>query len=68
MKKLQKKVEKYKLDKLTADTPVRAGLNFYGDTPNNGYMFTDDNGVDHLYVIEQSGMDGSLITWEYTLD
>jgi hypothetical protein len=57
--------ERYKLDALTPDTPVRAGLNFIGDIPNNGFMYTDDTGVDHLFVIGQSGMDGSLVIQEY---
>ena len=57
--------EKFSLDKLTPDTPLLAGLNFIGDMPNNGFMYTDDSGKEHLFVLGQSGMDGSLITWEY---
>lgn len=57
--------ERYKLETLTPDMPVCAGLNFPGDTPNNGFMYTDSEGNDHLFVLEVSGKDGSLIVWEY---
>ena len=57
--------ERFKLDTLTPDKPVCAGMNFYGTIPNNGYMYTDNEGNDHLFVLEQSGKDGSLYVWEY---
>ncbi|SEP78921.1 hypothetical protein SAMN02910369_00638 [Lachnospiraceae bacterium NE2001] len=57
--------ERYKLDVLTPDMPVCAGLNFPGDTPSNGFMYTDSNGNDHLFVLDVSGKDGSLFVWEY---
>ncbi len=57
--------ERFKLDMLTKDKPVCAGINFYGSIPNNGFMYTDKDGNDHLFVIDQSGKDGSLYIWEY---
>ncbi len=57
--------EKYKLDELTPEKPLCAGMNFPGDTPHNGYLITDDNGKDRLFIIDLSGRDGSLLNYEY---
>ena len=59
--------ERYSLDTLTTDLPVCAGLVFPGDTPSNGFMYTDNDGNDHLFVLDVSGKDGSLYIWEYEL-
>ena len=40
--------------------PIYAGMNFPGDLPNNGFIYTDENGKDRFFVISQSGEDGSL--------
>ncbi len=50
---------------LKPEKPIYAGLNFIGDFPNNGFMYTDGNGKDRLFVLEESGKDGSLVVWEY---
>ena len=52
--------ECYKLDSFTPDMPIYAGMNFPGDLPNNGFIYTDENGKDRFFVISQSGEDGSL--------
>jgi hypothetical protein len=40
-------------------------MNFPGDTPHNGYVISDDNGRDRLFIIDVSGRDGSLLNYEY---
>ncbi|MBO5610156.1 MAG: hypothetical protein J5929_07305 [Eubacterium sp.] len=52
--------ECYKLDFFTVNMPIYAGMNFPGDLPNNGFIYTDENGKDRFFVIIQSGEDGSL--------
>ncbi|MCR4584831.1 MAG: hypothetical protein K5686_03825 [Lachnospiraceae bacterium] len=59
------KEEKFRLDELTPDKPLCAGINFPGDSPHNGYIYTDDNGEDRFFIIDVSGMDGSLMNYEY---
>ena len=39
---------------------------FYGDIPNNGYSYVDENGETQYYSIAFSGEDGSLITEPFT--
>ena len=55
--------EVYKTDVLTPDKPLCAGMNFPGDTPHNGFKYTDADG-EHFYVIDISGRDGSLVVTE----
>lgn len=52
--------ECYKLDAFSPDAPIYAGMNFPGDLPNNGFIYTDENGKDRFFVISQSGLDGSI--------
>ena len=39
-------------------------LQFIGDLPNNGVMYTDEAGVAHAFALDLSGEDGSLFFWE----
>ncbi|MCR4656158.1 MAG: hypothetical protein K5770_08025 [Lachnospiraceae bacterium] len=57
--------ECFKKSSLKPNKPVYAGLNFMGSIPNNGFMYTDEDGNDRLFVLEESGKDGSLVVWEY---
>ncbi|MCR5213793.1 MAG: hypothetical protein K6E10_05215 [Eubacterium sp.] len=57
--------ELFSLDALTPDQPLNAGMNFIGTIPNNGFMYTDDAGQNHIFVVSESGMDGSIVVWEY---
>ena len=38
---------------------------FYGDTPNVGISFTDENGNIRFFAVDMSGEDGSLYLWEF---
>ncbi|MBR5109555.1 MAG: hypothetical protein IK099_05110 [Clostridia bacterium] len=48
------------LGTLKPDRPVRVSLSFYGDIPNNGISFVDEDGAFCRYAVEMSGLDGSL--------
>lgn len=50
----------YTLGALTPDNPILAALTFWGDTPNNGIAYTDETGATHRFIVDISGMDGSL--------
>lgn len=39
-------------------------IEFIGDMPNNGILYTDGEGVTHAYALDISGEDGSLILWD----
>ena len=55
----------YSLGTLTPGAPVRVSLAFYGDIPNNGISFTDEDGTLCRYAVDMSGEDGSLYLWEF---
>ena len=57
----------YQLDSLTPELPLCASLEFPGDMPTNGFMYTDENGKEHLFLLEVSGKDGSLVSLEHDL-
>ncbi|MBQ9234404.1 MAG: hypothetical protein IJ167_10295 [Lachnospiraceae bacterium] len=57
--------ELYEMEELTPEKPLVAGMTFNGTLPNNGYMYTDESGNERIFVLEESGMDGSLIVWQY---
>ena len=45
---------------LTPDCPLSVTLTIYGDLPTYGISFVDPDGVQRLYGVTVSGMDGSL--------
>ncbi len=47
------------------EKPLLVQMTFYGDIPNNGISFTDQNGVFHSYTVSVSGRDGELELTEY---
>ncbi len=55
----------YTQDELTPDAPLRVSLTFWGDIPNNGIAFTDEDGETHRYVVDMSGESGALYLWEF---
>ena len=55
----------YKLDELNPDAPIRLSLTFYGDIPNNGISFVDEDGATHRYAVDMSGDTGALYLWEF---
>ena len=50
----------YAQEALTPDSPVRVRLAFYGDIPNNGVSFVDEDGSLCRYAVDMSGEDGTL--------
>lgn len=57
--------ELYRLDELTPEKPLKAGMTFPGTVPNNGFSYVDGSGALHRCALNISGKDGSLITWEF---
>lgn len=57
--------EKYSADELNPGRPLVVTTVFYGDIPNNGISFTDNDGNTKRYTVSVSGMDGSLILAEF---
>ena len=55
----------YSLGTLTPGAPVRVSLAFYGDIPNNGISFVDEDGTLCRYAVDMSGEDGSLYLWAF---
>ena len=53
------------LGELTPDAPLRVSLSFYGDIPNNGISFVDEDGTLCRYAVDMSGEDGSLYLWGF---
>ncbi|MBR5382512.1 MAG: hypothetical protein IK133_01715 [Clostridia bacterium] len=39
-------------------------VEFIGDMPNNGVMYTDEEGYTHYYALDISGEDGELYLWD----
>ncbi len=54
----------YTQETLTPERPLVVDFVFYGDIPNNGILYTDENGVDRLFAVEMSGRDGSIYLLE----
>ena len=52
--------ELFEYGTLTPERPLRVTMTSYGDIPSYGVSFTDPNGVERLFGINISGMDGSL--------
>ncbi len=50
----------YAREALTPDQPIRVRLAFYGDIPNNGVSFVDEDGTLCHYALDMSGEDGTL--------
>ena len=53
------------LGTMTPDTPLTVSLSFYGDMPNNGVSFVDEDGTLCRYAVDMSGEDGSLYLWPF---
>ncbi len=49
---------------LNEQQAVTVALEFVGDMPDNGIMYTDAAGNAHAYALDISGADGSLILWD----
>ena len=57
--------EVYSRESLDPECPLAAALDFFGDVPNNGFSYVDDNGTTKSYAVNISGEDGSLILTEF---
>lgn len=55
----------YRLDELNPDAPIRLSLTFYGDIPNNGISFVEEDGTTRRYAVDMSGDTGALYLWEF---
>lgn len=58
--------ELYSMEELTPMRPLAAEIVFYGDIPNCGISYIDENGVTRNYTVEISGEDGSVLLNELT--
>lgn len=56
--------EVYFRESLDPECPLAAALDFFGDIPNNGFSYVDDNGTTKSYAVNISGEDGSIIMTE----
>ena len=52
--------ELYSQDMLAPWRPLAVDTVFYGDIPNNGVSYVDENGLTHCFTVSMSGEDGSL--------
>lgn len=52
------------LGSLDARQSVSVTLEFVGDLPNNGVLYTDQAGEAHAFALDISGEDGRLFFWE----
>ncbi len=52
------------LGSLSANQSVSVMAAFIGDMPNNGLLYTDAAGDVHIFALDISGEDGSLILWD----
>ncbi len=52
--------ELYEYGTLMPDYPLKVTLTIYGSLPSYGISFTDPNGIQRIFGVVQSGMDGSL--------
>lgn len=57
--------EVYSRESLDPECPLAAALDFFGDIPNNGFSYIDENGTIKSFAINISGEDGSLILTEF---
>ena len=57
--------ELYTFPELTSQKPLVIDVTFYGDMITYGLLLTDANGVEHQYMIYESGEDGSVVFQEY---
>ena len=55
----------YTFPEFTSQKPLLIGVTFYGDMTTYGLLLTDANGVEHQYMIYESGEDGSVVFQEY---
>lgn len=55
----------YEMDELNPEEPVRISLTFWGDMPNNGIAFTDEDDETHCFAVDMSGENGELYLWEF---
>ncbi len=51
------------LGSFEAGQTVAITLTFAGDMPENGIMYTDENGTSYAFALDISGEDGSLYFW-----
>ncbi|MBO4368274.1 MAG: hypothetical protein J5859_06140 [Clostridia bacterium] len=51
------------LGDLSAQQSVSVDLEFIGDMPDNGILYTDKDGITHAYALDISGEDGQLLLW-----
>ena len=59
--------EVYSQPELTPERPLVAGMEFWGDIPNNGISFTDADGKVKYYAVDMSGRDSSLFLLEISV-
>lgn len=59
--------EVYAMDVLDPNRPFIAGLQLLGSIPNNGFSYTDENGMTRTFLLYESGKDGSLLTDEINM-
>lgn len=59
--------EVYSQPELTPERPLVAGMEFWGDIPNNGISFTDADGNVKYYAVDMSGRDSSLFLLEISV-
>lgn len=54
----------YAQDVLSFNKPFFVKMTFSENIPTYGFSYTDNEGVTHLYTLNISGMDGSILTYE----
>ena len=52
------------LGNFDAQQEVTITVEFIGDMPNNGIMYTDEAGSTYYYALDISGEDGDLYLWD----
>lgn len=57
--------EIYSLKNLTNEKPLVVDMTFFGDTPNYGISYVDNNGNTKKFAIQMSGEDSSLLLVEF---
>lgn len=50
---------------LTTERGLIVSLSLFGDRPGYGVFYTDPDGTERHLVLQESGMDGSIMMWEY---
>ena len=51
-----------KIDAIAPNQPAAIRTAFFGDIPNNGFSFVDENGQTQYYTLSISGENGALVT------